>query len=100
MIDEDKIKYYNAQMMAHSPDFAQFTAFVFNGITGLQRSISERELHGAVEYGIAQWKKDIEMCNKLTKEQKEEKKAQYEMTFRSMEAMLIDSLKYHCKIKS
>lgn len=97
-MDNNIINIYDAQMAVNSSALAQFTAFVFNGIGVIKNTISEKELHGAIEFGIAHWKKDIELCDHLTQEEKEEKKSDVEATFRGLESMLRDSLMCRNKV--
>lgn len=90
-----KLSLYEFQKFMHFPSAMQVTVFIFNGMAGKRSTITEGDIHGAIEYGIANWKSNIEQCEALTSEQKEKKKVQCETTFRSFESMMIDFLR--CK---
>lgn len=89
----DELNFYEFQKFMHFPSAKEVTSFIFNGMAGKKPTITEKDIHGAIEYGIANWKSNIEQCESLTFEQKKAKKDQCETTFRCLESMIIDFLK-------
>lgn len=89
----DELNFYEFQKFMHFPSAMQVTSFIFNGMAGKKPTITVKDIHGAIEYGIANWKSNIEQCETLTSEQKKEKKVQCETTFRSFGTMMIDFLR-------
>lgn len=98
MADNNKIGIYNAIMAANLPNAIKFSAFVLNGIAGNPQNMSKDALYGAFEYVNARWKKDVETCDTLSEEQKDEQKRRCEAVFKGLESLLEDSLKCHGRL--
>ena len=99
MADNNKIETYNAIMATNLPNAFKFSAFIINGIARNPQSLSNDVLHGAIEYVTAQWKRDVEICDTLSDEQKDEQKRRCDVVFKGLESLFEDSLKCHGRLE-
>lgn len=85
---KDRIKYYDYQMLINADNVAKLQQFLFNGLLGNHDCITEQQIHGAVEFYIANKKKGIELDVNLSEEEKTKQKDNCDIFYKKFESEL------------
>lgn len=93
MIDETKVKQYEATMALHSWGIERFWDFLCNELIGKSKTLQKSVFNEAVEFLIAKWNRLVELCESYTIEQKEILKISNELFIRLLSICSKDILK-------